>query len=167
MHPAVTTDTKNTTENTAFTHATEKSHTLHNTTRLITAAITAATRIFVFAFMSQSSAFNWYCSINARTSRLAIFSPSIWAATYELSNSFFGSGLFAHISKLSTHCFAFISFVFFVCFKKAARVGYPNVISSLSLRLAAAPRCIIQKLEPYYSCFALEIFSIVYVHQLL
>ena len=155
-------------EKKAFTHAAEKSQTLHNTTRLITAAIMANTRIFVLIFMCQSSAFNLYCSINARTSRLAIFSPSMWADTYELSNSFSGSGLFAHISKLSMHCFAFISFIFFCLFqKKAARVGYGSIISSLSLRLAYAPRCIIQKLEPYYSCFALEIFSIVYVHQLL
>ena len=142
MRPAVTTDNKKITEKIAFIHhaITEQSHTPHNTARLITAAIVEAISIFVFAFMCQSSLLNWYCSINARTSRLAFFSPSIWAATNELSNSFVGSGLFAHISKLSINCFAFISFIFlFVSEKKAARVGYTNIISSLSLRLASVP----------------------------
>ena len=87
--------------------------------------------------------------------------------TYELFYLFFGSGLVAHIPQLFIPRFSFISFVFWLVQKKAARVGYGSIISSLSLRLAYAPRCIIRKLEPYYSCFALEIFSIVYVHQLL
>ena len=133
MRPAVTTDKKKITEKIAFIHhaITEQSHNVHNTARLITAAIVAAISIFVFVFMCQFSLFNWYRSINARTSRLAFFSPSIWAATYGLSNSFFGSGLFAHISKLSISCFAFISFIFFVCFIKkrhglAIRILYPR-----------------------------------------
>ena len=142
MRPAVTTDKKKITEKIAFIHhaITEQSHTPHNTARLITAAIVEAIRTFVFVFICQSSEFNWYCSINARTSRLAFFIPSIWADTYGLSNSFVGRGLFAHISKFSISCFAFISFIFFVCFKKkAARVGYGSIISSLSLRLASVP----------------------------
>ena len=85
MIPAVTTDNKNITEQIAFIHhaITEQSHNVHSTTRLITAAIVAEIRIFVFVF---------------------------------------------------------ISFIFFCLFqKKAARVGYANIISSLSLRLAAVP----------------------------
>lgn len=85
MIPAVTTDNKNITEQIAFIHhaITEQSHTVHSTTRLITAAIVAEIRIFVFVF---------------------------------------------------------ISFIFFCLFqKKAARVGYGSIISSLSLRLAAVP----------------------------
>ena len=120
MIPAVTTDNKNITEQIALIHhaTTEQSHTVHSTTRLITAEIVAEIRIFVFVFMCQSSEFTLYFSINARTSRLAFFSPSIWAATYELSNSCFGSGLFAHISKLSIHCFVFRSFIFLFVSKK-------------------------------------------------
>lgn len=54
MRPAVTTDNKNITEQIAFIHhaITEQSHNVHSTTRLITAAIVAAIRIFVFVFIS-------------------------------------------------------------------------------------------------------------------
>ena len=44
------------------------------------------------------------------------------------------------VAEIRIFVFVFISFIFFVCFKKkAARVGYANIISSLSLRLASVP----------------------------
>ena len=44
------------------------------------------------------------------------------------------------VAEIRIFVFAFISFIFFCLFqKKAARVGYANIISSLSLRLAAVP----------------------------
>lgn len=143
MKPAVTTDNKNITEHIAFIHhaITEQSHNVHSTTRLITAAVVAAIRTFVFVFICQSSEFNWYCSINASTSRLAFFSHSIWAATYELSNSFVGSGLFAHISNFSTNCFAFISFIFVCCFRKKSGTGWLYeyyILALATARLRAA-----------------------------
>ena len=54
IRPAVTTDNKNITEQIAFIHhaITEQSHTVHNTARLITAAIVEAIRTFVFVFIS-------------------------------------------------------------------------------------------------------------------
>lgn len=83
MIPAAITDNKNITEQIAFIHhaTTEQSHTVHSTTRLITAAIVAEIRIFVFVF---------------------------------------------------------ISFIFCL-FQKKRHGGYANIISSLSLRLAAVP----------------------------
>ena len=44
------------------------------------------------------------------------------------------------VAEIRIFVFAFISFIFFCLFqKKAARVGYANIISSLSLRLASVP----------------------------
>lgn len=71
MIPAVTTDNKNITEQIAFIHhaITEQSHNVHSTTRLITAAIVAEIRIFVFVFISfifflfvsKKSGTGWLC----------------------------------------------------------------------------------------------------------